>query len=95
MTDRIVILMPVEAITQIVFVEIMVITQPANERLLQVIPFFNAEIKFCAVTRRQHHTALHHRLRKQAVKRLIELIRRKRYTFSQRYRCRFMVDTEC
>ena len=33
--------------------------------------------------------------REENVKRLIELIRRKRYTFSQRYRCRFMVDTEC
>ena len=94
MADGVIILMPVKAFSQVFFVEAVVVAQPADQRFLQVILLFYAEIQLCAVTRRQHYPALHHWLRKQAVQRLIERIRRKRYAFSQRYRCRFMVNTK-
>lgn len=94
MTDGVVVLVPVQAITQVFFIEVMVFAQPANQRFSQVILLFHAEVNLCAVTRRQHYPALHHWQRLQAVQRLIERIRRKRYAFSQRYRCRFMVNTK-
>lgn len=94
MADRIIILVPVQAFTQVFFIKMVVITQPADERFLQIILFFNAEIQLRAVTGRQHHTALHHWLSQQALQRLIERVRRKRYAFSQRDRGCFVINAK-
>lgn len=94
MADRIVILVPVEAVAQIVFIKMVVITQPADEYFLQIILLLNAEIELRAVTGRQHHTSLHHWLSQQALQRLIERVRRKRYAFSQRYRSCFVINAK-
>ncbi len=55
MADGVIILMPVKAFSQVFFVEAVVVAQPADQRFLQVILLFDAEIEFRAVAGRQHH----------------------------------------
>jgi hypothetical protein len=45
MADGVIILMPVKAFTQVFFVEIVVVAQPADQRFLQVVLLFDAEIE--------------------------------------------------
>lgn len=94
MADGVVIVMPVEAVAHFFFIKMMIIAQPAHEFVVQVVLLLNAQVKLGAVARREHHTALHHRLRQQAFQRLVERIRRKRHAFSQRNRSRLVVDAE-
>lgn len=93
MADGVIILMPVKAFSQVFFVEAVVVAQPADQRFLQVILLFDAEIEFRAVAGRQHHP-LHHRLSQQALQRLIERFRRKRDAFSQGDRSCFVIDAK-
>ena len=94
MADGVIILMPVKAFSQVFFVEAVVVAQPADQRFLQVILLFDAEIEFRAVAGRQHHPTLHHRLSQQALQRLIERFRRKRDAFSQGDRSCFVIDAK-
>lgn len=49
MADGVIILVPVEALTQALFVKAVVVAQPTDQRFLQVILLFDAEIEFQAV----------------------------------------------
>ena len=52
MADGVIILMPVKAFSQVFFVEAVVVAQPADQRFLQVILLFDAEIEFRAFKNR-------------------------------------------
>ncbi len=94
MADGVIILVPVEALTQVFFVEAVIVAQPADQRFLQIVLLFDAEIEFRAVAGRQHYPTLHHRLSQQALQRLIERFRRKRHAFSQVDRRCFVIDAK-
>ncbi len=94
MADRRVVLMPVKTLTHVLFIEMVIVTQPAHQALLQIRLLLYAKVEFGAVAGRENDAALHHGLGKQAVERLFQHVRPERDAFAQRDRCSFMIDSE-